>query len=195
MIVGVHGTLETTGSDWVNVRVGGITIQVSVPANTVSSLGAQGSSVSLYTHLRIRDEEPVLYGFADSASRSLFSMLTTVSGVGPRMALALLSSMNSSQLQTAIVTGYITTLSSAPGVGNRTASRIVLDLKGKLDDAEFDEISGVMGDVDGQVIAALTALGYSLSEAKSAAGAPAVAAEAEVDDRIRVALQQFATHG
>ncbi len=195
MIVGVHGTLETTGSDWVNVRVGGITIQVSVPANTVSSLGAQGSSVSLYTHLRIRDEEPVLYGFADSASRSLFSMLTTVSGVGPRMALALLSSMNSSQLQTAIVTGDITTLSSAPGVGNRTASRIVLDLKGKLDDAEFDEISGVMGDVDGQVIAALTALGYSLSEAKSAAGAPAVAAEAEVDDRIRVALQQFATHG
>ena len=194
MIVGVHGTLETTGSDWVNVRVGGITIQVSVPANTVSSLGAQGSSVSLYTHLRIRDEEPVLYGFADSASRSLFSMLTTVSGVGPRMALALLSSMNSSQLQTAIVTGDITTLSSAPGVGNRTASRIVLDLKGKLDDAEFDEISGVMGDVDGQVIAALTALGYSLSEAKSAAGAPAVAAEAEVDDRIRVALQQFATH-
>jgi len=193
MIVGVHGTLETTGSDWVNVRVGGITIQVSVPANTVSSLGAQGSSVSLYTHLRIRDEEPVLYGFADSASRSLFSMLTTVSGVGPRMALALLSSMNSSQLQTAIVTGDITTLSSAPGVGNRTASRIVLDLKGKLDDAEFDEISGVMGDVDGQVIAALTALGYSLSEAKSAAGAPAVAAEAEVDDRIRVALQQFAT--
>ena len=195
MIVGVHGTLATTGSDWVNVRVGGITIQVSVPANTVSSLGAQGSSVSLYTHLRIRDEEPVLYGFADSASRSLFSMLTTVSGVGPRMALALLSSMNSSQLQTAIVTGDITTLSSAPGVGNRTASRIVLDLKGKLDDAEFDEISGVMGDVDGQVIAALTALGYSLSEAKSAAGAPAVAAEAEVDDRIRVALQQFATHG
>ena len=195
MIVGVHGTLETTGSDWVNVRVGGITIRVSVPANTVSSLGAQGSSVSLYTHLRIRDEEPVLYGFADSASRFLFSMLTTVSGVGPRMALALLSSMNSSQLQTAIVTGDITTLSSAPGVGNRTASRIVLDLKGKLDDAEFDEISGVMGDVDGQVIAALTALGYSLSEAKSAAGAPAVAAEAEVDDRIRVALQQFATHG
>ena len=189
----MHGILETTGSDWVNVRVGGITIQVSVPANTVSSLGAIGSSVSLHTYLRIRDEEPVLYGFADSASLSLFSMLTTVSGVGPRMALALLSSMNSSQLQTAIVTGDITTLSSAPGVGNRTASRIVLDLKGKLDVAEFDEVAGVIGDVDSQVIAALTALGYSLAEAKSAAGAPAVTAETEVDDRIRVALQQFAT--
>ena len=194
MIVGVHGTLETTGPDWVNVRVGGVTIQLSVPANTVSHLGAQGSLVSLHTHLRIRDEEPVLYGFADSASLSLFSMLTTVSGVGPRMALALLSSMNSSQLQTAIVTGDITTLSSAPGVGNRTASRIVLDLKGKLDDAEFDEIGGASDDVDSQVVAALTALGYSLSEAKSAAGAPAVAAETEVDDRIRVALQQFAAH-
>ncbi|GIT42666.1 MAG: Holliday junction ATP-dependent DNA helicase RuvA [Chloroflexota bacterium] len=147
----------------------------------------------LHTHLRIRDEEPVLYGFADSASLSLFSMLTTVSGVGPRMALALLSSMNSSQLQTAIVTGDITTLSSAPGVGNRTASRIVLDLKGKLDVAESDEVAGVIGDVDSQVISALTALGYSLAEAKFAAGAPAVTAETEVDDRIRVALQQFAT--
>ena len=178
-----------------NVRVGGVTLQVCVPANTVSGLGSQGSLVSLHTYLRIRDEQPVLYGFADSAALGLFSMLTSVSGVGPRMALALLSSLEPARLQTAIVTGDITTLSSAPGVGNRTASRIVLDLKGKLDDAEFDEISGVMGDVDGQVIAALTALGYSLSEAKSAAGAPAVAAEAEVDDRIRVALQQFATHG
>ncbi len=194
MIVGVHGTLETTGPDWVNVRVGGVTLQVSVPANTVSSLGAQGSQVSLHTHLRIRDEEPVLYGFTDAAALGLFSMLTAVSGVGPRMALALLSSLEPARLQTAIVTGDIAALSSAQGVGNRTASRIVLDLKGKLEDAEFAEI-GISGDADSQVIAALTALGYSPAEAKAAAGAPAVAAEAEVDDRIRVALQQFATRG
>jgi len=194
MIVGVHGTLETTGPDWVNVRVGGVTLQVSVPANTVSSLGAQGSQVSLHTHLRIRDEEPVLYGFTDAAALGLFSMLTAVSGVGPRMALALLSSLEPARLQTAIVTGDIAALSSAQGVGNRTASRIVLDLKGKLEDAEFAEI-GISGDADSQGIAALTALGYSPAEAKAAAGAPAVAAEAEVDDRIRVALQQFATRG
>jgi Holliday junction DNA helicase RuvA len=194
MIVGVHGTLETTGPDWVNVRVGGVTLQVSVPANTVSSLGAQGSQVTLHTHLRIRDEEPVLYGFTDAAALGLFSMLTTVSGVGPRMALALLSSLEPARLQTAIVTGDVAALSSAQGVGNRTASRIVLDLKGKLEDAEFAEI-GMGGDADSQVIAALTALGYSPAEAKAAAGAPAVTAEEEIDDRIRVALQQFATRG
>ena len=191
MIVGVHGTLETTGPDWVHVRVGGVTLQVFVPANTVSGLGALGSQVTLHTHLRIRDDEPVLFGFIDAAALGLFSMLTAVSGVGPRTALALLSSLDPARLQTAIVTGDTTALSSAQGVGNRAASRIILDLKGKLEDAEFAEI-GFSGDVDGQVIAALTALGYSPAEARAAAATPAVAAESEVDDRIRVALQQFA---
>ena len=191
MIVSVHGTLETTGPDWVHVRVGGVTLQVFVPANTVSGLGALGSQVTLHTHLRIRDDEPVLFGFIDAAALGLFSMLTAVSGVGPRTALALLSSLDPARLQTAIITGDTSALSSAQGVGNRTASRIILDLKGKLEDAEFAEI-GFSGDADGQVIAALTALGYSPAEARAAAATPAVAAESEVDDRIRVALQQFA---
>ena len=191
MIVSVHGTLETTGPDWVHVRVGGVTLQVFVPANTVSGLGALGSQVTLHTHLRIRDDEPVLFGFIDAAALGLFSMLTAVSGVGPRTALALLSSLDPARLQTAIITGDTATLSSAQGVGNRTASRIILDLKGKLEDVEFAEI-GFSGDADGQVIAALTALGYSPAEARAAAATPAVAAESEVDDRIRVALQQFA---
>ena len=194
MIVGVQGTLETTGPDWVHVRVGGVTLEVSVPANTVSSLGAVGSQVTLHTHLRIRDEEPVLFGFSDAAALGLFSMLTGVSGVGPRTALALLSSLDPARLQTAIVTGDTAALSSAQGVGGRTASRIVLDLKGKLENAEFAEVA-FSGDVDSQVIAALTALGYSPVEARAAAAVPAVAAETEVDDRIRVALQQFATRG
>ena len=194
MIVGVHGTLETTGPDWVHVRVGGVTLNVSIPANSVSGLGAIGSQVTLHTHLRIRDDEPVLFGFTDAASLGLFGMLTAVSGVGPRTALALLSSLDPSRLQTAIVTGDVAELSSAQGVGNRTANRIILDLKGKLEDAEFADV-GFSEGTDGQVIAALAALGYSPAEARAAAGAPAVMAETEVDDRIRVALQQFATRG
>ena len=194
MIVGVHGTLETTGPDWVHLRVGGVTLQISVPANPVSGLGALGSQVTLHTYLRIRDEEPVLYGFTDAAALGLFGMLTAVSGVGPRTALALLSTLDPSRLQTAIVTGDTAVLSSAQGVGARTASRIILDLKGKLEDAEFADV-GYSGDADSQVVAALTALGYSPAEARAAAAAPAVAAETEVDDRIRVALQQFATLG
>ena len=119
-------------------------------------------------------------------------MLTAVSGVGPRTALALLSTLDPARLQTAIVTGDTAALSSAQGVGNRTANRIVLDLKGKLEEGEFAE-EAFSGDTDGQVIAALTALGYSPAEARAAAVASAVTAETEVDDRIRVALQQFAT--
>ena len=113
MIVGVHGVLETAGPDWVNIRVGGVTLQVSVPANSVSAMGAIGSQVTLHTHLRIRDEQPVLYGFTDAASLGLFSMLTGVSGVGPRLALALLSTLDPARLQTAILTGDIAALSTA----------------------------------------------------------------------------------
>ena len=157
----------------------------------MSSLGALGSQVALHTHLRIRDEQAVLYGFTDPAALGLFSMLTGVSGVGPRLALALLSSLDPARLQSAILTGDAMALSSAPGVGNRTANRIILDLKGKVGDADFSDLVP-LGDADGQVIAALTALGYTPAEARSAAGSPAVAEETEVDDRIRVALQQFA---
>ena len=191
MIVGVHGILETTGPDWVNIRVGGVTLQVSIPANSVPTLGPLGSQVTLHTHLRIRDDQPVLYGFTDAAALGLFSMLTGVSGVGPRLALALLSTLDPARLQSAILTGDVAALSSAPGVGNRTASRIILDLKGKVEATDFN-YSGLLEDTDGQVVAALTALGYSPAEARAAAGTPAVAAETEVDDRIRVALQQFA---
>ena len=194
MIVGVHGILETTGPDWVHIRVGGVTLNVFIPANSVTDLGNVGSQVTLHTHLRIRDDEPILFGFTDPASLSLFSMLTAVSGVGPRTALALLSSLDPARLQTAIVTGDVAALSSAQGVGNRTANRIVLDLKDKLEDAEFADVGFTEG-TDGQVISALTALGYTPAEARAAAGAPAVMEETEVDDRIRVALQQFASRG
>jgi len=194
MIVGVNGILETTGPDWAHIRVGGVTLNVFIPANSVSGLGNVGSQVALHTHLRIRDDEPILFGFTDPASLGLFSMLTAVSGVGPRTALALLSSLDPARLQTAIVTGDVAALSSAQGVGNRTANRIVLDLKDKLEDAEFADVGFTEG-TDGQVISALTALGYSPAEARAAAGAPAVMEETEVDDRIRVALQQFASRG
>ena len=87
MIVNVRGVLETAGPDWVHVRVGGVTLQVFVPANAVLRLGAPGEEVSLHTHLRIRDEQPVLFGFPDAASLSLFTLLTGVAGVGPRLGL------------------------------------------------------------------------------------------------------------
>ncbi len=194
MIVGLQGSLSAVGPDWVHVAVGGVTLQAFVPASAIPSLGATGDTVSLRTLLRIRDEQPTLYGFPDDASRQLFTLLTGVSGVGPRMALALLSALGPASLQVAVASGDAVALAAAPGVGRRTANRIILELRGKLDDVESDGAAAVSGG-DGEVLAALTALGYSAAEAKSAVEAIPESGSLAVEDRIRLALQQFARRG
>ena len=136
MITGVRGLLASTGPDWVHVTVGGVTLQVFVPSNCIAALGSTGSMVSLHTLLRIREEQPILYGFPDDASVQLFTLLTGVSGVGPRLALALLGSLDSASLQLAVASGDAAALAAAPGVGRRIANRIILELRGKVDDIE-----------------------------------------------------------
>ncbi len=191
MIVNVRGVLEATGPDWVHLRVGGVTLQVFVPANAVSRLGTTGGDVSLHTHLRMRDEQPVLYGFPDAASLSLFTLLTGVAGVGPRLGLSLLSVLEPASLQLAVATGDVAALAAAPGVGRRTAGRIILELKGKVEVGELAE-PGISQDGDGEVVAALSALGYTPAEARAALDSLPEPDGASVEERIRLALQQFA---
>ena len=190
MIVGVQGALESVGFDWVHIRVGGVTLQVFVPESAIGEMGPVGGQVSLYTQLRLRDEQPVLYGFTTQASLDLFQLLNGVSGVGPRLALALLSKLGASTLNQAIVSGDIASLASATGVGRRTASRIVLDLKGKVEADDFETLPGQATD-DVEVIAALTALGYSSNEARRAVANMDRSEELTLEDRIRLVLQQI----
>ena len=171
--------------------VGGVTMQVFVPSNAIPGLGTTGSSVALHTLLRIRDEQPILYGFPDEASSQLFTLLNGVSGVGPRLALALLSALEPGALQMAIGAGDAAALAGAPGVGRRTANRIILELRGKVEDIEGDGFTAPSG-ADGEVLAALSALGYSASEAKAAVDALPNSEGLSVEDKIRMALQQFA---
>ncbi len=192
MIVGIRGSLAAIGPDWVHVTVGGVTLQAFVPANAISALGPTGSTVSLNTLLRIRDEQPVLYGFPDEGSSQLFTLLTGVSGVGPRLALALLSSLEAGALHMAIASGDAAALATAPGVGRRTANRIILDLRGKVEDIEGEGMVS-SSSADGEVLAALSALGYSASEVKAAVDALPNSQDLTVEDRIRLALQQFAS--
>lgn len=194
MIVGVRGILEAVGLDWVHLQVGGVTLQVFVPEASIGELGPIGGQVSLYTHLRMRDEQPILFGFTSAASLQLFLLLNGVSGVGPRLALALLSRLGSASLQQAIVSGDVAALASATGVGGRTASRIVLDLKGKVEAEEPGILAGQSSD-DADVISALTALGYSTNEARRAVSNLARSPELTLEDRIRLALQQFGGGG
>ena len=190
MIAGVRGVLENAGPDWVHLQVGGITLQIYVPATAINQLGPNGSQVHLYTHLRIRDDQPVLYGFPDAASLELFLLLLGVSGIGPRHSLSLLSSLGVARLHQAIESGDIIALSGVPGVGRRTASRVVLELKGKLELGQ-ETAAPAGGNNDQEVIEALTALGYSATEARRAVNDLDQSPDQSVEDRIRLALRQM----
>ncbi len=194
MIVRVQGSLEAVGPDWVYINLGGITLQVFVPASAIHDLGPQGGQVSLFTHLRIRDEQPIMYGFPSAASMELFLLLTGVSGVGPRIGLALLSSLGVSGLRQAIATADVAALNSAPGVGQRTASRIILDLKGKVESDEA-EPSLTSGGEEAEIIAALTALGYSATEVRRALTTVDRTEDSTLEDLIRLALQRLSAGG
>ena len=194
MIVGVRGVLAAVGPDWVHIQVGGVSLQVFVPATAIGELGSIGDTVSLHTLLRMQNEQPVLYGFATQASLELFGMLNGVSGIGPRLSLALLSSLGVTRIYEAISAEDVAALSDAPGVGRRTAGRIILELKGKLADRQLESVPTQSAD-DGDVVAALTALGYSPSEARQAVSNLDRDPDLSVDDRIRQALQQFGAGG
>lgn len=191
MIVALRGTLAAIGPDWIHITIGGVTLQAYVPASAIPALGAIDDTVSLRTMLRLANEQPTLYAFPDDASLRLFTLLTGISGVGPRLALALLSALDPAALQLAIAAGDATALAAAPGVGRRTANRIILELRGKIDAIE-SETAPTAPNGNHEVLAALAALGYTAAEAKAAIDAIPDPASLTIEDRIRMALQQFA---
>ena len=134
-----------------------------------------------------------LYGFASIGELSLFENLISVSGIGPKVALGLLSASSPEQLVSAIVNGDIDFLNRVPGIGKKTAGRIVLELKGKLEKGWEGTILPALTQDDADVVAALTSLGYSLREATQAASSLAGSEELELEEKIRLALKQLAT--
>ncbi|TET37303.1 MAG: Holliday junction branch migration protein RuvA [Dehalococcoidia bacterium] len=190
MIAGLDGTLESRSAEGAIIKVGGVRLRVFMPTSTLSALGAIGEEVHLHTHLHLREDNIALYGFSSIEELELFRMLIGVTGVGPKAALAMLSAMNPSQLTLAIATGNIDLLSQVPGVGKKMASRLALELKGKLESAWVG--AAVSPEGNAEVIAALTSLGYTHAEAASAVSTLPDSPELTVEDKIRLALQQFA---
>lgn len=169
MIVSLQGILEDRGPDWVQVSVGGVGILLSVPASTQEALGPVGSVVSLLTHLVLREDSIALYGFAAPEERTAFQALQTVKGIGPRLALSVLSVLGPAQLASAIESDDLGTLSRPPGVGKKTAARIAVELKGKLAAlAAAGQAAAPVAD-DPELREALQTLGYSQPEARRAA--------------------------
>ena len=188
MIAGLEGTLESRTAGGAVIKVGGVSLQVHMPSSTLASIGAIGEQVHLYTHLHLREDNVALFGFASPEELELFQTLIGVSGVGPKVALAMLSAMNPSQLALAITSGNVDLLSQVPGVGKKMASRLALELKGKL---EGIWVVAPTAQGDAEVIAALITLGYTTSEAASAVATLPNTPELPVEEKIRLALQYF----
>ncbi len=185
----MHGALEAVGADWVNVQVGGIVLQVNVPASAVAGLGSVGDPVRLHTVLRVQNEQPVLYGFPDAGSVELFGALNGVNGVGPRSAMSILSELGEDGFRQAVASEDVAALARAQGVGRRIAQRVVLELRGKLPEADGATPVGVVaGGTDAEAVEALTALGMPLADARQAVAALELPSDATVEDKIRQAL-------
>ena len=192
MIAGVEGILVSKAANSVTVKAGPVTFLVSVPGSTLSKLGHPGSNVSLHTHLYVREDILALYGFSSRQELALFEQLITVSGIGPKVALALLTTMSAEQIITAIISGNSDLLSQVPGIGKKTSGRIILDLKSKLEKGWEGEFMPSITEADSDAVAALTGLGYSLREATQALGNIAQGEGMTVEDKVRLALQQLA---
>ena len=190
MITGLRGTLEQIGDEWIHINLSGLILQVLVPGALIDKLGAVGEGIHLFTHLRIRDEQPVLYGFNTQIELELFQMLLSVSGVGPRIALGLISSLGVSGVNQAIESGNVNALRSVNGVGSRTAGRLILELKGKFENI-LSEADGDSINLNSEVVDALIALGYSANEARQAVQTSDSLASITLEEGIRNALMNL----
>jgi Holliday junction DNA helicase RuvA len=190
MIATLEGILEYRGNDSIIINVGGIGFRVYVPGSTLSQIGAVKGKISLYTHLHVREDNVSLYGFASSEELALFKNLISVSGIGPKLALALLAALNPKQLVMAITSGDIDLLSQTPGIGKKMASRLVVELRGKLE-KEWKDVALPLAPESADVIAALTGLGYSLAEATKAISKLPDSEELSLEEKIKIALQQM----
>jgi len=191
MIATLEGILEYRGADSVIINVGGIGFQAYVPSSTLSQLRAIGDKVSLYTHLHVKEDNISLYGFASGEELALFKNLISVSGIGPKAALSLLSALNPEQLAMAITSGNIDIISQVPGIGKKMASRLVIELRGKLE-REWKGVALPLAPENTDVIAALTSLGYSLREATQAMSSLPDSKELSLEEKVKMALQQLA---
>jgi Holliday junction DNA helicase RuvA len=193
VIASLHGAVAAVGKDFVVVQVGGVGFRVFVPQTFLDNLVGPGQEVTLFTHLHVRENELTLYGCVSDEDLTLFRLLLGVSGVGPRVALSILSALPSDRLQVAIAQEDVTTLARVPGIGPKTAKKLVFDLKDKV-------AAGItppgpqpgLSEADADLIAALTTLGYSVAEAQEAIRS-LPREPLPLEERVRLALAYFAS--
>jgi holliday junction DNA helicase RuvA len=192
MIGRISGILIEKNPPQITVDVGGVGYELEVPMSTFYNLPALGEKVSLVTHLVVREDAHILYGFGGDDERTAFRQLIKISGIGARTALALLSGLSVNELAQAVALQEPGRLVKVPGIGKKTAERLLLELKGKLSAAGFAtkvSLGGTAPDASSDILNALLALGYNEREALGAMkGLPESVA---VSDGIRQALKSL----
>ncbi|HWQ04144.1 MAG TPA: Holliday junction branch migration protein RuvA [Longilinea sp.] len=190
MIANIQGEVLSQGSDFLVVRIGGVGLKVFTPTATCMAARA-GQFTFLHTHLVVREDSLTLFGFESEMERDYFNLLLGVNGVGPRIALAIISVLSVDTIRRAVLSEQVDIFSRVPGVGKKTAQKILLHLQGKVGtESVLDKAANLM-DVDSEVLDALTGLGYSIVEAQSAIQSIPRDTARDVEERLRLALQFF----
>ncbi|MCL1598529.1 MAG: Holliday junction branch migration protein RuvA [Actinomycetia bacterium] len=186
MIGRLRGVLVDRGTEAIVLDVGGIGYQVAVTPRTLVGLPGIGEEVVLHTHLHVREDQLALFGFDTVADKALFSMLLGVSGIGPKVGLAILATMTPEQLRIAVVSDDVTALTAVPGIGKRSAEKLMVELRPKMEiDFEVGAASGPLGEVR----EALAGLGYGPEEIRGTlADMPQ---DLSIEDMLKRSLQQL----
>jgi Holliday junction DNA helicase RuvA len=193
LISSISGEIEGAGADYVLLNIGPFTLKIFVPTIDMANLENQNTTVQLHTHLVVREDDLQIYGFITQQGRDHFESLIGISGVGPRVALAVLSVLSPDEVVIAINSGDSATLSKAPGVGKRTAERIIVELKSKIEPS--DGVGQLASQLNGNTgtdpaLQWLIGLGFSSLEARQALAVETIDG-LSVDQRVRRALQRM----
>jgi Holliday junction DNA helicase RuvA len=200
MIAAVRGKLEWMGPDSILIDISGVSLRLFVPAAILDELGPIGGEIKLYTHLYVREDQLTLYGFKNPEQLALFNLLLGVAGVGPRAALNVLSNASTEAVQLAIARSDADFLKKVPGIGAKTASRIILELKGKLVETTPATRAGAGKQALGQaspektlerlrITEALSGLGYSSAEIQASLAALPQAENLSLEEQVLAALR------
>jgi len=191
MISRISGTVWGRGEGYVILRTGGLGLKVEVPSGVLKQIGPGEQALELFTYFQVRENRLGLYGFLTKEQRSLFELLLDISGVGPTVALSLLSTIAPDVLRQAVIQDRPGLLTKVPGIGSKTAKKIIFNLKDEVIPGD-GETTPLLTEGDSEVIAALTELGFSLVEAQSALQGLPEDEDLSVEERIRLALSSLA---
>ena len=191
MITHLTGKLAEKHPPQITIDVNGVGYELEVSMQTFYQLPSIGDSIHIHTQLIIREDAHLLFGFAEKTERATFRQLVKVSGIGAKTALGILSALNADELALAIAQEDIKRLSAAPGIGKKTAERMILELRGKLAPAESAAglFAPVAADASEDIISTLLALGYNEREARAAV--KGIAADVDVSEGVRLALKNL----